>query len=183
MKYTLRVGDVVSYQTYPFCTWKETTVTSIRPSTDMYSENRCVHTSNRDMITSWFEVISSEHDDAPPKGIKKLIDRVNLEESSLSPSARQRLTTVTKNELAISAYTHAVADVSTKLKAGKLSLIEFPSKDATSNQSIVEIDEDDEETKSEEKDDAEPLLVLDTNLKKYFMAWMEVRTSVGILEK
>ena len=97
-----------------------------------------------------------------------MIDRVNLEESSLSPSARQRLTTVTKNELAIAAYNHAVADVSTKLKAGKLSLIDFASKDVTSNQSIVELDEDDEETKSEENDDTEPLGSVGYKFEKIF---------------
>ena len=44
MRYTLRVGDVVSYQTYPFCTWKTSTVTSILRSNDMYEEDLCVHT-------------------------------------------------------------------------------------------------------------------------------------------
>lgn len=168
MKYTLRVGDVVSYQTYPFLSWKTTTVTSIRPSNDMYSEDLCVHTSNRDMITSWFEVITSEYDDAPPKGIKRLIDRVNLEESSLSHSARQKVATVSKNEMAVAAYTHAVADVSMKLKAGKLSLIEFPTGDATENQIINNIDEDDEETKSEEEEDTEPLGSVGYKFEKIF---------------
>ena len=52
---------------------------------------------------------------------------------------------------------HAVADVSMKLKAGKLSLIDFPSKDATEKQSIVNVDEDDGDANSEAKVDPEPL--------------------------
>ena len=46
MRYTLTVQNVVSYQTYPFCTWKTSTVTitSILPSNDMYEEDLCVHT-------------------------------------------------------------------------------------------------------------------------------------------
>ena len=70
-----------------------------------------------------------------------------------------------------------------KLKAGKLSLIDFPSKDATEKQSIVNVDEDDGDANSEEKVDLNHSAMLDTNSRKYFTARMEIRTSVGILEK